>query len=72
MIAILLCGGPLGLPLMWCSRSFSRRSKIITTTAYFLFTVVFPLAIAWYFLDFALQPLVEALGLTVMTAPAGS
>ena len=61
VIAILLCAGPIGLPALWFSRRFSRRSKIITTTGYFLCTAILPLAIAWYFLDFALRPIVDSL-----------
>ena len=61
VIAILLCAGPIGLPALWFSRRFSRRFKIITTTGYFLFTVILPLAIAWYVLDFSVRPLVDAL-----------
>ena len=62
VIAILLCAGPIGLPALWFSHRFSRRSKIIVTAGYFLFTVILPLAIAWYFLDVALRPVVDALG----------
>jgi hypothetical protein len=61
VISILLCVGPIGLPALWFSRRFSRRAKIITTTCYFLFTVVIPLMVAWYFLNVALRPIVDAL-----------
>jgi hypothetical protein len=61
VISILLCVGPIGLPALWFSRRFSRRAKIITTTCYFLFTVVIPLMAAWYFLNVALRPIVDAL-----------
>ena len=61
VIGILLCAGPLGLPALWFSRSFSRVTKVVTTIAYFVFTAVLPLVIAWYWLDFAVQPLREAL-----------
>lgn len=61
VISILLCVGPIGLPALWFSRRFSRRTKIITTTGYFLFTVVIPLVAAWYFLNVALRPIVDAL-----------
>ena len=61
VIAILLCAGPIGLPALWFSHRFARRSKIITTTVYFLLTVIVPLAIAWYFLDVAVRPIVDAL-----------
>jgi hypothetical protein len=61
VIAILLCVGPIGLPALWFSRRFSRRFKIITTGGYFLVTAVLPLAIAWYVLDIAVRPVVDAL-----------
>ena len=61
VIAILLCAGPIGLPALWFSHRFSRRFKIIATGGYFLVTAVLPLAIAWYVLDIAVRPLVDAL-----------
>ncbi len=61
VIGILLCAGPLGLPALWFSRRFSRVTKVVTTIAYFVFTAVLPLVIAWYCLDFAVRPLLEAL-----------
>ena len=61
VVAILLCAGPIGLPALWFSHRFSRRSKIIATTGYLLFTVILPLVMAWYFLDVALRPIVDAL-----------
>lgn len=62
VMAILLCAGPIGLPALWFSHRFSRRCKIITTTAYFLVTVVLPIAVLWYCLDVAVRPLVDVLG----------
>ncbi len=61
VIGILLCAGPLGLPALWFSRRFSRVTKVVTTIAYFVLTAVLPLVIAWYCLDFAVRPLLEAL-----------
>jgi hypothetical protein len=61
VVAILLCAGPIGLPALWFSHRFSRRCKIIATTGYLLFTVILPLAMAWYSLDVALRPIVDAL-----------
>ncbi len=61
VIPLLLCVGPMGLPALWFSRRFSRRFKIITTTGYFLFTVILPLATAWYVLDVAVRPLMDVL-----------
>lgn len=58
---LLLTVGPVGLLALWLSRRFSRCTKIITTVLFFLATVVLPLAAAWYFCDFALRPLVDAM-----------
>lgn len=54
--------GPLGLPALWFSPRFSRRSKIAGTLVFVVMTTVVPLAVAWYFLDHRLRPVVEALG----------
>ena len=59
VIAMLVFVGPLGLPLLWFSPRFSKTTKIVTSVAYFLFTIVFPLAMAWYWLDVALGPLLD-------------
>lgn len=60
VIGLLLVAGPLGLPALWLSRRFGRTTKIITSVVFFLATVVAPLAITYYWLEIALQPLVEA------------
>lgn len=60
VIGLLLLVGPLGLPLLWISPKFSLPTKVITSLAYFGFTVLFPIALTWYWLDTAMQPLVEA------------
>jgi hypothetical protein len=62
---MLVCGiialiGPLGLPALWFSPRFSKRTKIISTVFYVVLTTVVPLLAAWYFLDFSLRPLVDA------------
>lgn len=62
VIVILLCAGPIGLPALWFSPRFSRRTKIATTLGYMLVTAILPLAIAWYFLEVAVRPLVDVLG----------
>ena len=59
MIALI---GPLGLPALWFSSRFATRTKVITTSAYVLLTTIVPLAIAWYWLDYSLRPLVDAFG----------
>jgi len=60
VIAILLCIGPLGLPALWLNRRFSTVTKTLTTVFYFLLTVLAPLALAWYWLEVPLRPLVDA------------
>ncbi len=62
VVAIVLCAGPMGLPALWFSRRFSQRTKILTTIGYLLMTTVLPLAIAWYFLEVAVRPVVDVLG----------
>lgn len=51
--------GPLGLPALWFSPRFSNRTKIILTSIFVVLTTVVPLAIAWYFLDYSMRPLLE-------------
>jgi hypothetical protein len=62
IVGLLVVVGPLGLPFLWLSGRFSRLTKFVVTTLYFAFTVVFPLAVTWYWLDTAMQPLLEAFG----------
>lgn len=53
--------GPLGLLALWFSQRIRKRTKIIVTTSYILLTVVLPIAVAWYWLDVSLRPIVELL-----------
>lgn len=62
VIGIIALLGPLGLPALWFSPRFSRPTKIITTVTYVLLTTVLPIAIAWYWLDYSLRPLVDVFG----------
>ena len=62
VLAILLCTGPIGLPLVWLSRRFSLLAKIGLTAGFVLLTVVLPIVLVWYWCDVAIHPLVEALG----------
>ena len=62
VIGIIALIGPLGLPALWFSRRFSKPTKIITTTAYLLMTIVLPFAAASYWLDYSLRPLLEVFG----------
>ena len=62
VIGIIALLGPLGLPALWFSPRFSRPTKIITTVTYVLLTTVLPIAIAWYWMDYSLRPLVDVFG----------
>ena len=53
--------GPLGLPALWFSPRFSKRTKIVLTSLFVFMTTVVPLAVAWYFLDYSLRPLLDVL-----------
>ena len=53
--------GPLGLPALWFSPRFSKTTKIVGTLIFVVMTTVVPLAVAWYFLDYRIRPLVDAL-----------
>lgn len=59
VVGLLVAVGPIGLPFLWWSPRFSRPAKIITTILYFGLTVVAPLAVAWYWLDVAVRPLLK-------------
>jgi hypothetical protein len=61
VLSLLACAGPIGLPALWLSRRFSKGTKALVTIAFLLATVVFPLAMAYYWLDVALRPLVDAM-----------
>ncbi len=60
VVTLLLIVGPLGLPALWFNRRFSSLTKIFTTVVYFLLTAVLPLALAWYWLEIAVRPLVDS------------
>jgi hypothetical protein len=62
VIAIIAFIGPPGLLALWFSPRFAKHTKIISTAFYLLGTVVLPLAIGWYLLDYSLRPLVEVFG----------
>lgn len=60
VVGLLAVTGPVGLPALWFSRRFSRPTKVITTVLLFGVSVVFPLLMAFYWLNVALRPLVDA------------
>lgn len=62
VIGMIALVGPLGLPALWFSPRFGKRTKIITTATYVLLTTIVPLALAWYWLDYSLRPLVDVFG----------
>jgi hypothetical protein len=51
--------GPLGLPLLWFSDKYSTRTKILVSVSVIGGTVVLPMLIIVYWLNVALQPLLE-------------
>ncbi|MDG2383672.1 MAG: hypothetical protein P8N76_18510 [Pirellulaceae bacterium] len=59
VLVLLAVVGPLGLPALWFSPRFKPWVKATITLVWFLLTAVVPLAIAWYWLDYALRPLVD-------------
>ncbi len=61
VLAILLCAGPIGLPLVWLSSRFSKLAKIGLTVGFVLLTVIFPIVLVWYWCEVAIRPLVEVL-----------
>ena len=58
--AILLVLGPLGLPALWMSPRYSKTAKVLWTAVLLIGTVVLPIAMTWYWLDTAMQPLLDA------------
>jgi hypothetical protein len=62
VVAMIALVGPLGLPALWFSPRFAKRTKFITTSIYVLLTTVVPIAIAWYWLEYSLRPLVDVFG----------
>jgi hypothetical protein len=62
VFGLIAVAGPFGLPALWFSPRFAKRTKIIATIAYLLLATVLPLAIAWYWLDYSMRPLVEVFG----------
>jgi hypothetical protein len=61
IVCLVFCVGPIGLLCLWLSPRFSLSSKVLTTAGYFAVTLLIPLAIAYYYLDVSLQPLLRAL-----------
>ena len=62
VLALIATLGPLGLVALWISPSFSSPTKTMWTLGYLLVAVVMPIAIAIYWLDFSVRPLVDVLG----------
>ncbi len=62
MLSLIAVVGPLGLLPLWFSRRFGSRSKMTITLLYAAGTILFPIALIWYWCDYAISPLVDALG----------
>lgn len=60
VIGMLALVGPLGLPALWFSPRFSKTTKIVATTLFLILTIVAPLALAWYWLEYSIRPFVDA------------
>ncbi len=61
VVGLIAISGPPGLLMLWLSRRFAQRTKLLITLGYFALTVVFPIAMIWYWCNHALTPLVKAL-----------
>jgi len=61
VVGLIAVSGPPGLLLLWLSRRFARRTKLLISLGYLALTVVFPVAMIWYWCNHALTPLVRAL-----------
>jgi len=59
---VLLCCGPIGLPLLWLSPRFSTLTKSGLTLLLMAVTLFLPIIIYWYFCESLLRPLATALG----------
>lgn len=62
VIGVIAFMGPLGFPALWFSPRFSKPTKVITTVSYLLLTTVVPIAIAVYWLEYSMRPLVDVFG----------
>jgi hypothetical protein len=56
---LLLCCGPLGLPLLWLSPRYSKVTKCAATILLLSVTVLLPIAIYWWCCEVLLRPLVD-------------
>ncbi len=62
VIGLLAATGPIGLPALWLSPRFRPWVKVVISLLYFFATAILPLAVAWYWFGYALQPLVDIFG----------
>lgn len=61
VVGLIAVSGPPGILLLWLSRRFAKRTKFLISCGYFALTVLFPIAMIWYWCNHALTPLVRAL-----------
>lgn len=59
---VLLCCGPIGLPLLWLSPRISTLTKSAVTVLLMSVTLILPIIIYWYCCEWLLRPLANALG----------
>jgi hypothetical protein len=62
VLGLIAFSGPPGIVMLWLSRRFGSRTKALISAAYIALTIVLPIALIWYWCDFAMNPLVDALG----------
>lgn len=61
VVGLIAVSGPPGLLMLWLSRRFAKRTKLLISLGYLALTVIFPVAMIWYWCNHALTPLVKAL-----------
>lgn len=62
VVGLIAFTGPPGILMLWLSRRFGSRTKMLISCGYFLLTFVLPIALIWYWCDHAVSPLVDVLG----------
>lgn len=62
VVALIAFSGPPGLLMLWLSRRFGSRTKLLISLGYLALTFLLPIALIWYWCDYAVSPLVDALG----------
>ncbi len=53
--------GPVGLPALWFSERFSPTTKVVVSILFLAGTILIPIGIALYWLEFSVRPLVDVM-----------